>query len=313
VKVNPLASLGNIGYVLGDPRPVEHLQALSRKQELLAALKAKGISQFCESACLPIELASIAARETLDSAGVHGADIQAIVYATTSFWEKRFHSERDITWLMNELGMRNAYPVGVFLPGCANATSALRVAVNMIRAEGYDNVMVVTTDKVAPGNDENRIMWPDVSILSDAAAACLVSPARRRDFDIVSISHHSAPFMWDVDSQSNLAAFLLSTVKGTQQTALDALQLAKLVAGDIRGLLTNNYNIPVMHAMARQCGFQESQVYCGNVARFAHGYAADSLINLKDYVVGHPPDSGEYFMLLATGHKNWGGVVLRKN
>lgn len=312
MSAKSIAGIGSIGYAIGDLHPIEELKALTEKPDTLASLKAKGIAYFAETTDTPAELACRAARETLSVSGVDGADVEAIIYASTSFWEKQFYSERDIAWLMNDLGLVNAYPVGVFLPGCANATSAMRVAINMIHAEGYRNVMVVTTDKVVPGNSAKRVMWPDVSVLSDAAASFMVTPAGQTEFDVIAISHHSAPFMWDFDNQNNLAAFLLSTVKGAQQTVADALERAGLVAYDIRTLLTNNYSNAVMQMIARKCGFDEEQIYLGNVARFGHAYAADTLINLKDDLTNRPADRGDRFVLLGTGHKNWGAVVLRK-
>jgi 3-oxoacyl-[acyl-carrier-protein] synthase III len=312
MKSAPLAGIGSLGYALGDLYPIEALEVLREKPELLASLKTKGVSRFAQATDTPVELAYRAARETLDSSGVEAADVEAIVYASTSFWEKQFYSERDIAWLMNQLGLVNAYPVGVFLPGCANATSSMRVAINMIRAEGYRNVMVVTTDKVIPGDSIKRVMWPDVSVLSDAAASFMVTSTGQTEFDVIAISHHSAPFMWDLDNQNNVAAFLMSTVKGAQQTVADVLQRANLTTSGIRTLLTNNYNNAVMQMIARKCGFDENQVYLRNVSRFAHGYAADTLVNLKDDVAGRPANRGDLFMLLGTGHKNWGAVVLCK-
>lgn len=308
-----LAGIGSISYAIGDRRPIEELKVFSDKESTLSSLKKKGVEYFSESTCTPAELALHAAKNTLEISGVNGADIEAIIYATTSFWEKQFYSERDIAWLMNELGLINAYPIGVFLPGCTNVVSAMHIAVNMIRAEGCENIIVVTTDRVVPDNDSKRVMWPDVTILSDAAASFMVTRKSRSDFDIVAISHKSSPFMWDLDYQNNFAAFLISTVKGAQKTVKDVMESACLPPSSVRTLLTNNYNIPVMKMLARKCGFDEGKIYLGNVSRIGHAYSADLLINIKDALDDHPAQRGDQFLMLGTGHKNWGGVVLRKN
>lgn len=307
-----LAGMGSIGYALGRLRSIEELDALAEQPEALAALRAKGVALFSEAEETPAQLAAQAASQTLALSNVAAGDIEALVYASTSFWEKQFYSEHDVAWLMNELGLVNAYPIGVFLPGCANAVTSLRVAVNMIRAEGYRRVLVVTTDKLAPGDSAKRVMWPDVSVLSDAAASFMVTSAGDAEFDVTGIGHHSAPYMWDLDGKSNLAAFLLATVRGAQKTADRALLAARLTPGDTRGLITNNYNHAVMRMIAQKCGFDESQVYLGNVSRFAHGYAADTLINLHDCLAECPAAPGDSFLMLGTGHKNWASAVLRK-
>ncbi|HNY41688.1 MAG TPA: 3-oxoacyl-[acyl-carrier-protein] synthase III C-terminal domain-containing protein [Bryobacteraceae bacterium] len=312
MTMGALAGVGAIGYALGRLRSIEELDALTERPETLAALQAKGVRYFSDADETPAQLAAKAASQTLAFSNVAASDIEALVYASTSFWEKRFYSEHDVAWLMNELGLINAHPIGIFLPGCANAITSLRVAVNMIRAEGYRRVLVVTTDKLAPGDSAKRVMWPDVSVLSDAAASFMVTPAGEAEFEITGIGHHSAPYMWDLDSNSNLAAFLVATVRGAQKTANRALQAARLTPRKTRGLITNNYNHAVMRMIAQKCGFDESQVYLGNVSRFAHGYAADTLINLHDYLAERPVAPGESFLLLGTGHKNWAAAVLRK-
>ena len=85
-----LAAIGNLGYALGDLYPLQVLDVLADNQNLLTALKAKGVLHFAQATGTPVELAYCAACETLDSSGVNAGDIEAIVYASTSFWEKQF-------------------------------------------------------------------------------------------------------------------------------------------------------------------------------------------------------------------------------
>lgn len=308
-----LASVGGIGYALGCLRSIDQLETLSKKPESLAALRAKGVMYYSEANETPAQLAAESACQTIAQSNVMPSEIEAVVYASTSFWEKRFYSEHDVAWLMNKLGLVNAYPVGVFLPGCANAITSLRIAINMIRAEGCRRILVITTDKVSPGDSSKRIMWPDVSVLSDAAASCMVTSVGDAEFDVIGVGHYSAPRMWDLDSKDNLAAFLLETVRGAQKTANSALQAADLAPRAVNRLITNNYNHAVMRMIAKKCGFYEDQIFLGNVSRFAHAYAADTLINLHDCLVERPASLGDNFLLLGTGQKNWASALLRKN
>ncbi|WP_397392733.1 3-oxoacyl-[acyl-carrier-protein] synthase III C-terminal domain-containing protein [Polynucleobacter sp.] len=308
-----LASVGSIGYALGCLRPIDQLEALSEKPESLAALRAKGVMYFSEANKTPVELAVEAASQTLAQSNAMPSEIEAVIYASTSFWEKSFYSERDVAWLMNKLGLVNAYPVGIFLPGCANAITSLRIAINMIRAEGCRRILVVTTDKASPSDSSKRIMWPDVSVLSDAAASCIVTSSGDAEFDVVGVGSYSAPHMWDLDNKGNLAAFLLETVRGAQKMAKFALLTSDLTPGTVNRLITNNYNHAVMKMIAWKCGFNEDQIFLDNVSRFAHAYAADTLINLHDCLAEQPASSGDSFLLLGTGQKNWASAVLRKN
>lgn len=307
-----LAAIRSIRYSLGAPHPVAELSLAPQHATALAALGTKGLLDYAQSSLSPVELASDAAHRTLCDAGLPAAEVDAVIYATTTFWDERFRKESDIAWLLHELGLCNAFPIGVFLPGCANAVVATRMAVNLVRAEGYRNVLVVSTDKVMPGDATRRVMWPDVSVLSDGAASALVSAAGSGDWDILAVTQRSAPQMWDLDSASNLAAFLVGTVRGAKQTVADLLAATGLCSSEFGRFITNNYNVPVMNMIASCCGFESHQVYVDNVARFAHAYAADVLINLHDAA----RDSncrvpGELQFLLATGHKNWAAMVLR--
>ena len=235
-----------------------------------------------------------------------------MIYASISLWKKQFYTEQEINWLLFELSLQNAYPIGLFLPGCANLSAALHVAANLVRGEGHKRVLVVTTDKVMPGLSENRIMGPDISVLNDAAGSCLVSPEGTGEFDLLAIAQHSAPQMWDLDRQSNLPAFLVGTIHGAKHVTNRVLTAAGIPASKVKCLITNNYNLPVMKTLARICGFNEDQTYLHNVSRFAHGYAADTLINLYDHIKEVPAVRGDSYFLLGTGHKNWGGVLLSK-
>lgn len=307
-----LAAIGSIRYALGESRPVAGLALAPQHMRALAALGAKGVRDYAESTLSPVELACDAARRTLRDARLPAAEVDAVIYATTTFWDERFRKESDVAWMQHELGLSKAYPVGVFLPGCANALVAIRMAANLVQAEGCHHVLVVTTDKVMPGEPARRVMWPDVSVLSDGAASALVSAAGSGEWDILATAQRSAPQMWNVDSASNLAAFLVGTVRGAQQTVADLLAKSGLSPAHFGRLITNNYNVPVMSMIASRCGFEPHQVYVDNVARFAHAYAADVLINLHDAACD--PDcrrSGSHQFLLATGHKNWAAMVLR--
>ncbi|TKJ18875.1 3-oxoacyl-[acyl-carrier-protein] synthase III C-terminal domain-containing protein, partial [Blastococcus sp. CCUG 61487] len=307
-----------IASVVGEATPIDSIGVLSERPESLAGLKAKGLSHYAHSHRSPAELALDACRQTMAWASVAPAEVDAVIYASMSFWDKRLYTETDIGWLMDSAGLTNAFPVGVFLPGCANLISSLRMAANLVRAEGLRNVLVVTTDQASPHDENLRVMWPDVSVLSDAAASCLVSFSSGVSdggigaFEVCTLLQHSAPAMWDLSADSNLAAFLMGTVKGARHTAATALERAQVPVSDVRKLLTSTYNRAVNEMMARQCGFSPDQLWLDNIPRLGHAFSADTLINLFDSASSDDPAEGEQFLLLATGHKNWGAAVLRK-
>jgi len=306
-----MVALAGIRYSLGDAFPLEEIPALTRRPDVLYSLKEKGLVCCSVTTKRPTELALKSARETLNVTRISGSDLDAVIYATTSFSDKSFYSERDVAWLMHSLGASRAFGTGTFFPGCANAVSALRVAANLVRAEGMSRILVIIADKADPSSEEARVMWPDISVLSDASVSFVVTDGCVTEFEVMAIRQYSSPAMWDMDYNRNQAAFFLETAKGAAHAARETLAELGLVPEECAALITNNYNRPVMEMIARRCGFESDQVYFDNVPRLAHAFAADTIINLADLISTHGVAGHDPYFLLATGHKNWGSVVLR--
>ncbi|HDI2995302.1 hypothetical protein OHW01_12190 [Acinetobacter baumannii] len=298
-----------LNYSLGK---IESIDKVINNPDLLSKLRNKGLETFSNSELTPAELAYLSINKTIESAGIDPKDIEVVVYASTSFWRKNFYTEYDIAWLMHTLKLENAFPIGIFLPGCANAINALHVAVNLVKADNYKNVLVVTTDKVNPESNDYRLMKPDISILSDAASSFIVSCENDIDFKVDSIYHHSFPHMWNLDYEHDFVANLVATFKGSQIAIENILKKSSLDYSEISKIFMNNYNIPVIEMIGKKCGFSENQIYLNNVKKIAHAYASDTLINMKDHIDSINIGKNEHFLLLGTGHKNWAGTVLTK-
>ncbi len=299
-----------LNYFLGNIEPIE---TIINDEKLVEIFNKKGVFSFSNARCTPAELAYSSINKTLKDANIDRMEIDALVYASTSFWEKRFYTEYDIAWLMHTLELNNAFPIGVFLPGCANAINALHMAVNLIKADGYKNILVVTTDKVNPENNKFRLMSPDISILSDAASSFIVSSDTSKiDYIFEGVYHHSFPHMWNLDYEHDFVANLMATFKGSQIAIDNILKKCGVEKNEISKIFMNNYNIPVVQMIGKQNKFNENQLYLENIKKFAHAYASDTLINLKDYSVVNDMSTGDKFLLLGTGHKNWAGTILTK-
>ncbi len=302
--------ISGLNYTLGD---IEPIAGIFKDKTLVSDFLKKGVVNFSNANCTPAELALASINKTLSESATERLEIEALVYASTSFWEKRFYTEYDIAWLMHELGLNNAFPIGVFLPGCANAINALHVAVNLIKADGYRNVLVVTTDKVKPESPDYRLMKPDISVLSDAASSFIVSSdVDKINYNVEGIYHHSFPHMWNLDYENDFVANLIATFKGSQIAIDSILSKCKTEVGDIKKIFMNNYNVPTVKMIGKQNGFGENQLYLENISKFAHAYASDTLINLKDYSDAQSISIGSRYLLLGTGHKNWAGTILTR-
>ena len=274
---------------------------------VVESLLEKGLRDFANAQERPAELARQAIQKTLVASGIAPAEVDALVYASTTFGNKADWSEAAIGKLLHELGLVNAVAIGSFFPGCANAVTAVRLAASLVMAQQYRRVLVVTVDKVLADEPQSRVMPPSVSILSDAAASVMVTSDGAWDWRLCAMDNYTDASMWNLDYEENYAAFLLATSKGTAEAARRLRIADGGSANAYRQLITNNYNVPVMEMLAKRSGFPAEQVFTANVPRFGHAYAADTLINLADHTAA---GRGGRVMVLATGHKNWAGMVV---
>ncbi len=295
-------------YEVGEPRDIGELPELRDDPALLAALRGGGLAECAPGEASPAEMAAASARRSLWKARVEGEQVDALVYATSSFWCDRF-IKRDVNELFRELGLSRAYPLGVTLSDCGNVVAALRVAAALVRGEGCANVLVAATDAVRPG--AGRVVPPRVSVASDAAASFVVTD-RPGGYRVLSVRNHMIAFAYEREPHEDFARYLKVSAEGIREVARAALEAAGRGAGELRRLLPNNYNRSVARLIASQAGVDEERVHTANIARLGHCFGADNVINLCDCAVEEPPAPGDLFLLLASGPNTWGAAVLEK-
>lgn len=302
--------MSGIGYALGELHDVDALEELRRQPDLLESLLVLGLKTYTRVDVSPATLAKRAMIQTLERTGIAPTEVSAVVYGTTSFWCADFYRRQEISRVMHELGLVNAYPIGVTLSECANLQSALRVAVNLVRSEGHSNVLLVVTDRIS--DHDSRIVPPQISVKSDGAAACLVTRGVPGDYEICAIEQSIDTALWDMDVHHQVAEYLRKTADGIK--VMIGRMFARLgkCAADFDFLVPNNYNISVLRTFGALLGFDPARIYMENVRRTAHVVAADNLINLKDLADWRPLRSDALVLLLGSGPNLWGCTVLRK-
>lgn len=313
-------TLSSIAYALGEH---EHAVAGEGPAKLSDASRAKllenGLRCYRTSSKSPSQLAAESVAQTLDDAGIAPKEIDAVVYTTCSFWSdpelpalgkgaqlSSEFSKKIIRDVVHRLGMSNAQSYGVFLAESGNFTSGIRVARNLLVAEGLRNVVYVNTDKLT--DDESKVVPSEISMMSEAATSCLVSTEERGGFVLGKLAQRSNPLMSTFASDAALKV-LMEVAKGVKATCAD------VTGGDTREyrkLITNNYSRNTLMMLAHQAGCTERQLYLDNLPRFAHAFACDNLINLKDFCAAEGVSRGDRFLLLSSGPLTWGAMEVRK-
>jgi 3-oxoacyl-[acyl-carrier-protein] synthase III len=301
-------SIGAISYELGELRDIGEIEELRNEPEMLTALRAGGLERYAVTTLSPLEQAEACLRKTLAQRDAETGPIEALVYASDSPWSVDLYPR--LNGMLVRLGLHNAYPLGVSLSGCTNFSAAIRIAANMIRAEGLHNVLVVSSDKAPQGGC--RAMRPGVCVYSDGAVGCLIGRAGAGEFDILQICHENSLEMGEFNLEKDAAALIMAIIDGVRNAVERALLPLGKQPADIRRLFLGNFSKHVATMYASLAGFSDEQCFLDNIPRIAHSYAGDALINLCDSHRRTPLDAGDLCLLLGIAVANWGVLVLRK-
>ncbi|MET0793584.1 MAG: 3-oxoacyl-[acyl-carrier-protein] synthase III C-terminal domain-containing protein [Polyangiaceae bacterium] len=304
----------SIAYVLGRILPIADALVDRGPPDLLAKLLAAGFRSYSVSELSAPRLAREALAATLTRSERSASSIDAVVYATCSFWGDsvgelhRASIHRDV---LAPLGLDHVALHGVGLAESGNFASALRTARNLLRCGDARNVLVVTTDRVPNRTEEYRAMPSAVTINSDGAAACLVSSEPGAGFELEEVAQVSSPKMLLHRKGEGLQKYL-EIVAGLR-AAFDAVRRRLAVrAEDYAALVTNNYAPATLANFAQAVGVVPERVFIDNVARFGHAFAADNLINIDDLCRSGGLRKGDRLLALSTGPLTWGAVSLRQ-
>lgn len=312
---SPPLYLAGLGHALGELQPLEPALADRVDPALLAKLREQGFASIAVASDGPLALARRATATLLHDHGVDPAHVDAVVYTTCSYWSAQATAEGGLgalvrAQLLGPLGLHRARLHGVFLAESGNLVSALRVARSLIEVDGLRNVLVITADAVPDRPVEYRAMPSAVTVNSDAAAAALVS-SHEGAYALEGIGQASSPRMLAFIKGEGLAKYL-AILAGIRSAVARLFEAAGTQASDYARLVTNNYSVQTLHGFAGAVGIPRERLFLANVARFAHAFAADPLINLADDHAAQPLGPGERVLCLSTGPLTWGAVSLRR-
>lgn len=298
-----------LSYELG-----EHEHLLDELTAVLpgvrASLQDAGLRYYRTTERSPLELARCALAGTLErvNPAIRG-EISHVLYATNTMWRAEFSDAAALGDLLAGLGLRRAYPIGLFLSYCANLQASFDVATALIRSGQAEHVLVVCTDKTEPESD--RLVQPKISVHSDAAASFLLTtePAAG-GYRLRRTMLHIDPSMGELHPDDRFVEYLSAVSESVVKVVNDTVTSIGLTVADLAKVFPNNYNRWVSRIIGDLAGFRADQVYLNNISRFAHALAADGVINLSDWSAAASPSPGDHLLLLGAGPTQWGCSVL---
>lgn len=235
-------------------------------------------------------LAKTAAMHLLDEQGLNPESIDTIIYIQSRVPESFISSEA--TRLQADLGAKNAWAFSIGGLGCTDSTSALKMAVELLKANKKNkNVLIAYGNKQIA---QQRFRYP-VTIMGDAGVATLIG--RTNNNVIQDIQIESNGKYWDLFSVNHSDAlgedyketckdlrtygFELAIESKNRFTSLLHATLGKngLNVADIQHFLMQNISARAFQYYEDALAIKINPLCSMNLSKYGHLGAADIFIN----------------------------------
>lgn len=302
--------LSGISYELGELFDLGDIPELIEDEGLLEVFRVRGLERYARSELSAFELGRRCAARALTAAAVAPESVDVVLYATDHLAAESLYTRPEINRLLCELGLVRAFPIGVSLSGCTNFAVAIELAAALIHTKAARRIQLLIVEKLH-GPAASRLLDLGMSVVSDGAVSCVLGD-EPGDFEVRSVGRYSEPELDQLSLESDLQRFFAATGKGFRQAVERALAPLHLSQSQITRLFTNNYASHIQKVLIEQAGFARQQCYFDNIARFAHLFSADTLINLADCAAAGGLAPGDRCVLLGSSPTSWGAVVVEK-
>ena len=272
------------------------------------------------------DLAAMAARRAMESAGVQAGELDLIVLGTASADRLLPSAAVD---LQAALGASRAaaFDVGA---ACSGFIYASTVAEGMIAMGNADTALVVGVEKLS-----GIIDWTDRStcvLFGDGAGAAVLKRSKqgrgiissfiRSDGTLADLlcrpsGGTARPFSAEVLEERsqyvkmNGREVFKNAVRSMSEASTRALDAAKLTGADIDLMIPHQANVRIIEATAKHANISMDKVYV-NVDRFGNTSAASVPIALDEAIENGVVGEGSTVLLVAFGAGfTWGSMVVR--
>lgn len=301
------------GFRLGDSYSIESLSSLSNDPERLERFRDMGFEEFLYSDDSATQLGLDAISACLASTGNREKDIDAVIWCSNTFDDNLAY--RNIHRGLRDLGIDNAFPIGIHGTFCGNLGTGIRIARSMINNEEVKDVLIVCTDKNSAFDEKSRLLEPSVAVTSDGAScirlSASVGPLRVLDVHQV-VNHSMADLEIDDIYEGNLQhspvfmRYSFESFKGRKRAADEFYKKNMSQPDDYRWLISNNYGINTLKGFASEAGIPWEKLFRKNLPKTGHIQSTDNLLNLALLNEENLVDPDDKILLLSTGPYSWG-------
>lgn len=249
--------------------------------------------------------------ETLKKGGIESADVDAVVFFSTSFLVAE---QDDIPELCRSLGMRNALPLGIFLGECTNFSSALLVASSLIESLGLQTVVVLGGDAIGESGTP-RLLDRNVSVFSDAIVSCVLQSGVPKDGYVVEqLAHRFDSELVGLNADADFMTLIDLFAKAMGHVCDDVYASTGHRPQDFDHLVVPNLSISALKNYAAIARIPFARVETDSIGRFGHCFAQDQLIKLDTLVTDGVVKHGEKLLVVgAGGNYLFSAMALRRH
>lgn len=305
------AYVHGMAYKLGRRRLIADLVGSQLSAELADRMHFEGLRHFREEGRPAPEILRSLCGMVIQRSGLDASGVKRILYNTMTFWDyAESFLEQDLLRAIYDTGLTDAELHPFVYPGCVGATRMFDAAAEQVRLRPEENILLATVNRGRPDARSNgRASYCH----SDAGAACIVSSVPS-DLEILTTAHISCPELayYDLRDAITAAQYQPVYLERCVNVSIDsALSAAGLSRSEVQVFLTNNYSRTFIARMGSACGLRDDQMFYDNVARTAHSFSGDSLINMCDYATSNRISRSYLMAVVTTAPCTAGCSILR--
>lgn len=314
--------LHSIGVAVGPAIPLAEAAGADEDAAVVEVLSAEGFRDIPIADSDVCDLARRAMIDTLTRGSIDGADVDAVIVATESFWEEghgqaltqqrleHLRLRDSLLQAITDAGLIRAYPYGAWMSACGNLGTALGLARALVVAGQHQRIMVVAAERQLP--ELPRFMRSGAAALGDGAASCLVQAAPAPGFFVEAAVSVAAPNLVFVDPRKEFSRIVLETHRAIRRLDRDFAAKAGAPIAKADHIVAGHFHVDALKIIADTLQLAPSRLRRDGRASYAHMDAADNLLTLRQIDDADALTAGERIVLLNTGVWSWSAIALRK-
>ena len=257
------------------------------------------------------ELATRAAREALQSAGLSPQELDLIILATLTP-EKRFPSTACL--VQARLEAKRVYSFDVSA-ACSGFIYALDIADSFVKSGKAKRVLIIGAEKLSEAVD-----WTDRStcVLFGDGAGAIVVERSNDESDILASVMYSEGSLEELLYADKCGYIKMKgrelfrfAVRAMEEACREVLKRAGVSPEDVSLVVPHQANVRIINALAEKLGIPKEKVYV-NIHKYGNTSAASIPIALHEALSEGKIKRGDLILLTAMGGGlTWGAMLIR--